>query len=342
MAEVTISFRDLDEERALFGHLDKNLRALRLAYDVDAVSRGGRLTLSGDPQKIDVAAQRVEQALRMIRDNQLTAHEIGDFFTRDVAKEKEPRDRGPGSIQSVARPRTRNQQSYMELIRTHAVTFGVGPAGSGKTYLAVAMAVTLLKSGDYRKIVLTRPAVEAGELLGFLPGDLEAKIDPYLRPLYDALDELLPRGSCRRYMEEGVVEVCPLAYMRGRTLNNSVIILDEAQNTTPAQMKMFLTRMGMDSKMIVTGDVTQIDLPNPRQSGLVHGLHVLQKVDGIAFCHFDREDIVRHPVVQNIVQAYSSFEEHQRQIEAAERKKRGEDDHDRGDRRPNGGKGSRA
>lgn len=319
MAEVTIAFRDLDEERTLFGHLDKNLRLIRLAFDVDAVSRGGKLTLSGDPERIDQAAQKVEHALKLIRDGCATPTELSEMF-RERPVEKES-GRGQREIVPIVRPRSRNQEAYIEAIRTNPVTFGIGPAGCGKTYLAVAMAVAMLRAGEFRKIVLTRPAVEAGEHLGFLPGDLEAKIDPYLRPLFDALDELLPRGMLRRFLEEGVIEISPLAYMRGRTLNHSLIILDEAQNTTPAQMKMFLTRMGDSAKMIITGDVTQIDLPAPKNSGLVHALRVLTKVEGLAFSYLGQEDIVRHPVVQNIVHAYNSWEERERQRESAERKR---------------------
>jgi phosphate starvation-inducible protein PhoH and related proteins len=320
VAEVNIALRDLDEERILFGHLDKNLRLVRLAFDVEAVSRGGRLTLSGDPQRIEAAAQRIEQALKLIRDNQASVAEISELFRQDAAAAQGRTSPAQGPP-LLARPRSRNQEIYMDAIRSHAVTFGIGPAGSGKTFLAIAMAVSMLRAGEFRKIVLTRPAVEAGEHLGFLPGELEDKINPYLRPLFDALDELMPRGTLPRYLEQGIIELSPLAYMRGRTLNNSVIILDEAQNTTAAQMKMCLTRLGQSSKIIVTGDVTQIDLPSVKQSGLMQAVQILQRVPELAFCFLKDEDIVRHPVVRAIVNAYGSWDERQRQEEASERRR---------------------
>jgi phosphate starvation-inducible PhoH-like protein len=201
-------------------------------------------------------------------------------------------------------PVTVKQAAYVEAIRTHDVVFSIGPAGTGKTYLAVAEAVASLRAGRHRKLVLTRPAVEAGEKLGFLPGDFQAKINPYLRPLYDALDEMLRFGEVQRYVDSDVIEIVPLAYMRGRTLKNAFIILDEAQNTTPAQMKMFLTRLGADSKCVVTGDVTQIDLPEGTASGLVEARRVLDGVQGLAIVEFDGRDILRHPLVQRIVDAY--------------------------------------
>jgi len=336
VSDITISLRNIDEERTLFGHLDRNLRILRDSYEIDAVSRGGRLTLSGTPAKTQGAARAVEAALEMIRNDGATADRIAGIFKGDDPAEENGNGSAPHGIRYAAKPRTPNQQKYMEAIRDHDVTFGLGPAGTGKTYLAVAMAVSLVKSGLYRRIVLVRPAVEAGESLGFLPGSLEAKIDPYVRPLYDALDELLPRGSLKRLVDEGVIEISPLAYMRGRTLNNCVIILDEAQNASIAQMKMFLTRMGMHSKVIVTGDTTQIDLPRDQPSGLLHVLRVLDGVESMKFCHLKQEDIARHPVVQNIVRAFGVWEERVRQEASRGRKsgrtpdRKSNGEHDRG------------
>ena len=210
----------------------------------------------------------------------------------------------PANVAAAIRPKTLGQKEYLNAIRTNAITFGVGPAGTGKTYLAVAMAVKAFKAKDVSRIVLTRPAVEAGEKLGFLPGDLQQKVDPYLRPLYDGLFDMLGAETYERLVEKQIIEVAPLAYMRGRTLDDSFIILDEAQNTTPEQMKMFLTRMGVGSKVVVTGDVTQIDLPERTRSGLVDALHVLKNVNGIAQCYFTEKDVVRHRLVQEIIKAY--------------------------------------
>ena len=316
MAEFIIPLRNLEEERALFGHLDRNLRLLRLGFEVEAVSRGGNLTLTGDPDRIDRARRRVEEALAMIRNGKSEASDVSALFETDSGPKSGDGGGVRGKFRCPATPKTANQADYLQAIHEHPVTFGIGPAGTGKTFLAAAMAVGLLQSGDYRKLVLVRPAVEAGEHLGFLPGDLAAKINPYLQPLYDALDELLPKGTLKRYLEEGVIEISPLAYMRGRTLNRSVIILDEAQNTTVAQMKMFLTRMGAQSKVIVTGDATQIDLPGDRESGLTHAVKVLRRVEGLAFRHLNREDIVRHSVVQGIVKAYGSWDEREKQAQA--------------------------
>jgi phosphate starvation-inducible PhoH-like protein len=210
------------------------------------------------------------------------------------------------SKRGVIRPKTPGQRRYVEAIKTHDLVFGIGPAGTGKTYLAMAMAVSALKSNKVSRIILTRPAVEAGERLGFLPGDIAAKVDPYLRPLYDALYDMMPPETMEGYMERGVIEVAPLAFMRGRTLNNAFVILDEAQNSTIEQMKMFLTRLGFDSKAVVTGDITQIDLPSPKMSGLLDVQSVLSEVEGIVFIYFSAEDVVRHELVQRIIEAYEN------------------------------------
>jgi phosphate starvation-inducible PhoH-like protein len=205
-------------------------------------------------------------------------------------------------------PKTYGQKSYVDAIRSHMITFGIGPAGTGKTYLAMAMAITAFKSEEVSRIIMTRPAIEAGEKLGFLPGDLQSKVDPYLRPLYDALYQIMGPESCQKNLEKGLIEVAPLAYMRGRTLDNAFIILDEAQNTTPAQMKMFLTRIGFGSKVIITGDLTQKDLPFESRSGLEVAVDVLRKIEDISFCRLTSKDVVRHPLVQKIVQAYEAYE----------------------------------
>jgi len=306
----TIPLRDLDEERTLFGNLDRNLHLLRRLYDVDAVSRGGLLTLSGEPRALADAAAAVTRALDLIRsDPQASAEDLERIFRGSRTSPGEGDDR---TLRRLVEPRSPNQGRYLDAIEANVVTFAIGPAGSGKTYLAVAMAVAYMKAGLYRRLILCRPAVEAGESLGFLPGDLAAKINPYLRPLYDSLYDFLPPAQVQRYIEEDVIEVLPLAYMRGRTLDRAVVILDEAQNTTVGQMKMALTRLGEHSKMIVTGDVTQVDLPQPRESGLLRARRTLSGIEGVSFIHLSKADIVRHPVVAAIVKAYSREEESSR------------------------------
>ncbi len=357
LLERTIALRDLEEERFLYGHLDRNLHVLRRLHGVDAVSRGGRLRLKGHEEALLDACGTVERALELIRDGTIDDPQAVEKLFRERYEERraplperrdedaprvsdpraadprssdsrgaetrrgsaapsgfrrEPRSLerthgGPaeGPARATVAARGRNQQAYLDAIDRHTITFGIGPAGTGKSYLAVASAVKMLRSASYRKIVLCRPAVEAGESLGFLPGDLSDKINPYLRPLYDALNDLLPRGTLQRYVEEEIIEILPLAYMRGRTLDHAVIILDEAQNATIPQMKMFLTRLGESSKMIVTGDMTQTDLPRSKGSGLAHSVRILQGVRDIAFCTFGRQDVVRHPVVRDVIRAYA-------------------------------------
>jgi phosphate starvation-inducible PhoH-like protein len=308
MTERTVSFRSLDEERALFGSLDRNLHLLRRLYRVDAVSRGGVLTIAGEPGSVEEASQVVEDALTAIRSGRPTDHdEVERILRRGAVTKSAVEESGP--VRPQVDPRTKNQSRYVEAIDQNIVTFGIGPAGTGKSYLAVAMAAAYLRRGMYRRVVLCRPAVEAGENLGFLPGDLAAKITPYLRPLYDALHALVPRQQLEKYMESGVIEILPLAYMRGRTLDHSVIILDEAQNCTDGQMKMALTRIGRQSKMIVTGDMTQVDLPGRMASGLVTAKRILGGIEGIAFVHMTKADVMRHPVVAEIVRAYSRLED---------------------------------
>lgn len=312
MSELTINLQNIDEERALLGHLDRNIRSLRLSFKVEVISRGGHLTLMGEPDRIQAAAGAVQHALQLIRETGAEASEIAEIFGTDSTKKSNV---SKAAFKAGVKPRTGNQSKYMEAIEAHPVTLGIGPAGTGKTFLAVAMAVAQVKAGEFRKIVLVRPAVEAGEHLGFLPGDLEAKIAPYLRPLYDSLEDLLSPATMKRFLEEGIIEICPLAYMRGRTLNHAFIILDEAQNTTNAQMKMFLTRMGSESKMVITGDITQVDLPDNQPSGLATAVRVLNRVEGVSIVRMAQADIVRHAVVQRIVKAYGIAEETDRRID---------------------------
>ncbi|MBI1848873.1 MAG: PhoH family protein [Planctomycetes bacterium] len=312
--EKVIRIADIDEERRLLGKRDRNVKVLRDLYDVKVTSRNGVVKITGEEAGVRDAVRAIQTALERLRSREDAGDdEIESILrrARDGSRdEKRPTDEGETDGDSFAglgiRPRTPGQGRYVEALAKSEIVVAIGPAGTGKTYLAVAMAVQCLRHGRVRRIVLARPAVEAGEKLGFLPGDLQAKVNPYLRPLYDALNDILEFGQLRRYMEREIVEIVPLAYMRGRTLDHSFIILDEAQNTTPKQMKMFLTRMGRDSRIVVTGDVTQIDLPEPTESGLVHAERVLGKVRGLDFVYLDREDIVRHPLVQRIVDAYGA------------------------------------
>ena len=307
--ESTIQLASADESRLLFGAADRNLRLVRDACAVDIVARNGLLRVRGEKDGVEHACWIFGEMLGQIRAGRIPAPgEIERLLGR---KAHDPEEEAPDSKRFRAvetdvpvRPRSAGQERYVQAIRQHDVVFGIGPAGTGKTYLAVAMALGALKSGRVRRIVLTRPAVEAGEKLGFLPGDFLAKVNPYVRPLNDALADILNWGQIQKYIEKDVIEVVPLAYMRGRTLDRAFIILDEAQNTTPTQMKMFLTRLGVGSKAVITGDVTQVDLSEEITSGLVAVQEVLAHVKSICFCHLDRCDIVRHHLVQDIVEAY--------------------------------------
>ena len=303
---------------ALFGIREENMRLFREELDVDIYAHGGEVTLSGDPEKVELARLTLEKLLEIIQRgdpvdrtriryaielaSEGNADRIGEIMRDVIAITHRGRQ---------VKCKTLGQKQYVDAIKQNTCTFAVGPAGTGKTYLAIAMAVVALKSKDVERIILTRPAVEAGEKLGFLPGDLQSKVDPYLRPLYDALYEIMGADSFLKNMEKGLIEVAPLAYMRGRTLDNAYIILDEAQNTTPAQMKMFLTRIGFGSKVIVTGAASQKDLPSGAQSGLEVAMRVLSKVEDIGFCELTSKDVVRHPLVQKIVQAYDNYEKAQ-------------------------------
>ena len=313
--DVTISVPEGHEQIQMLGSAQRHLKLIREALGVSVHSRNGTIRVSGEPGAVVVARGVLERLAERARAGaSTTRQEVLDLIAEGTSRARSGSLGGgagawEGALEVYAggravRPKTENQQAYVEAIRTKDLVFGVGPAGTGKTYLAVAAAVHMLREGRAQRLMLVRPAVEAGEKLGFLPGDIEAKVNPYLRPLLDALHDMMDYNSIRRLMESDVVEVAPLAFMRGRTLNNAVIILDEAQNTTRGQMQMFLTRMGHGSKMIVTGDTTQIDLPDPSQSGLVDAARRLRRVRGVEFCALTGRDVVRHELVQRIVEAY--------------------------------------
>jgi phosphate starvation-inducible PhoH-like protein len=305
-----------DEELAVLGSRDQSLRQIRDALGVKIVARHGEIRIEGDPERVE-RAERAFAALRRLykKHHVLTPGDVAEVLA-GLVRPVGTNGHGPDPLEGLdhhraVHARSAGQDRYLKALREHELVFCIGPAGTGKTYLAVAMAVAALRSGKAKKIVLVRPAVEAGEHLGFLPGDLEQKINPYLRPLLDALHDLMDYGHLRRYMSHDLVEIAPLAYMRGRTLNEAVIILDEAQNTTTAQMKMFLTRMGQDARIVVTGDPSQVDLPPGTVSGLADAVERLRKVPGVGIVTLDRSDIVRHPLVQAIVDAYEEVGETQ-------------------------------
>jgi phosphate starvation-inducible PhoH-like protein len=299
----------------LAGSEDTVLRELEGKLGCDLFLRGNVLTLDGDDADVRRAATMVDELVGLVERGHDLAPATIDAVTGAIAASERPAEILEDVIwrhrATKVAPKTVNQKRYVDSIRNHTVTFGIGPAGTGKTFLAVAMAVAALESREISRIILTRPAVEAGERLGFLPGDIQAKVDPYLRPLFDALYDMLDPERVLTYFDRGVIEVAPLAFMRGRTLNDSFVILDEAQNTSPEQMKMFLTRLGFGSKMVVTGDITQIDLPRDQHSGLVVVGEILSAVDDIAFVRFGSEDVVRHQLVQRIVAAYGEYSERQ-------------------------------
>ena len=304
---VNIALEQPDKKLALFGSADRYLRMIRDTFGVQLIGRDDEIRLAGDKDQVAKAASVLENLQKKLRrQDWLSVEDVGQAIGLAVDVERE---QSADAIDVYAkghsvRPKTEGQRRYLEAILMHDLTFCVGPAGTGKTYLAVAAAANMLKHGQVRRIVLARPAVEAGERLGFLPGDLQAKVNPYLRPLFDALHDMMDFEQVKRFMVNDVIEVIPLAFMRGRTLNESVVILDEAQNTTPSQMLMFLTRLGHDSKMIITGDTSQVDLPDGARSGLSDALDKLRGIKGIAAVVLERGDIVRHRLVQNIVNAY--------------------------------------
>ena len=315
MSEITRRM-DMPAEhmRKIFGMQDAYLKKLEKDFHVVIVDRNGSVSITGEAENVD----RVQGVLRQLtilseRGNEIEGQNVDYAITLGMeAKEEAISEIDEDCICHTIngkpiKPKTLGQKAYVEAIRKNMIVFGLGPAGTGKTYLAMAMAVTAFKNDEVSRIILTRPAIEAGEKLGFLPGDLQSKVDPYLRPLYDALYQIMGAESFAKNMEKGLIEVAPLAYMRGRTLDNAYIILDEAQNTTPAQMKMFLTRIGFGSKVIVTGDSSQKDLPVGTRSGLDVASRVLSRIDDIAFCHLTSKDVVRHPLVQKIVKAYDKY-----------------------------------
>lgn len=300
---------------ALFGSFDSNIKKIESEYNVTIINRGDDIDIIGESKDIEKTINVINSLIKLIEsgesiDTQRINYiitEVNDNNTDEVDKLKD--DIICMTINGRAlKPKTLGQKYYIDSIRNNTVVFGVGPAGTGKTYLAMAMAITAFKNGDVNRIILTRPAIEAGENLGFLPGDLQDKVDPYLRPLYDALYEIMGAETFLKNMEKGAIEVAPLAYMRGRTLDNSFIVLDEAQNTTPEQMKMFLTRLGYSSKAVITGDITQIDLPKGKKSGLIEAVKILENIEGIKICNLTNKDVVRHPLVQKIISAYEAFE----------------------------------
>ncbi len=314
MAEKSLAVFNMDSMLNLFGSYDENIKIIENDLGVEILSRGGDIRITGPDRAVERAYTCLEGLLKTAeRGEPISAQQVRYFIS--MADESDPEEiaaLSDGGIcvttsGKIIKPKTLGQKKYIDAISENTVTFGIGPAGTGKTFLAVSMAVRAFKAHEVSKIILTRPAVEAGEKLGFLPGDLQNKVDPYLRPLYDALYEMLGAETFARLQERGSIEVAPLAYMRGRTLDESFIILDEAQNTSPEQMKMFLTRLGFNSKMVITGDVTQIDLPDPRKSGLVEAVKVLKNVNDIAINHFTEKDVVRHKLVQDIVKAYEKY-----------------------------------
>ena len=299
----------------VFGEYDKYVKKLEKYLDVTIVDRDGGVRISGSRKHVEQAEAILRQLLELSkRGNQIQEQNVDYAIEMSMESNNDALLEIDGDLicHTVSgkpiKPKTLGQKQYVDAIRNNMIVFGMGPAGTGKTYLAMAMAITAFKNNEVERIILTRPAIEAGEKLGFLPGDLQSKVDPYLRPLYDALYQIMGAESFVKNMEKGLIEVAPLAYMRGRTLDNAYIILDEAQNTTPAQMKMFLTRIGFGSKVIVTGDQTQKDLPAGAVSGLDTAVRVLKRIDDIGFCYLNSSDVVRHPLVQKIVQAYDDYE----------------------------------
>jgi len=313
--EQIINVDRMEQAVSLFGSFDENIRLIEKEFSVNVISRGSEIKITGEAENVAKASRAINGLLTLVNKGEILSDQNVRYIlslVNDGNDDKITTMVGDCiCITSKGRPvkaKTLGQKKYIEAMKENTITLAAGPAGTGKTYLAVAMAVTAFRAKEVNRIVLTRPAVEAGEKLGFLPGDLQQKVDPYLRPLYDALFDMLGAESFQKYQERGSIEVAPLAYMRGRTLDDSFIILDEAQNTTGEQMKMFLTRLGFNSKMVVTGDVTQIDLPTGKKSGLVEAMRLLKNIEGIGVASFNEKDVVRHKLVQDIVKAYEKKE----------------------------------
>lgn len=316
MFEQIINFDRMEQAVNLFGSFDENIKLIEKKYSVSVVCRGADLKITGEAENVSLAVRSINGLLNLINKGEALTEQNVRYVTDlvDDGDEQKLQEMSGDCIcittkGKPVKPKTLGQEKYVQAIKDNTIVIGVGPAGTGKTYLAVAMAVSAFRAKEINRIILTRPAVEAGEKLGFLPGDLQQKVDPYLRPLYDALFDMLGAEAFQRYQERGNIEVAPLAYMRGRTLDDSFIILDEAQNTTAEQMKMFLTRLGFNSKMVVTGDITQIDLPDGKRSGLVEATKILKNVEDIKVIHFSEKDVVRHKLVQDIIKAYEKYEE---------------------------------
>lgn len=316
MFEQVLSIDRMENAVSLFGSFDENIRLIESEFSVTVLNRGSDLKISGEAENVAKATTAIERLLALINKGEALSDQNVRYvisLVKDGEEDKLMSLSGDcvciTSKGKPVKPKTLGQKKYVEAIRKNTIVLGAGPAGTGKTYLAVAMAVTAFRAKEVNRIILTRPAVEAGEKLGFLPGDLQQKVDPYLRPLYDALFDMLGAEAFARYQERGSIEVAPLAYMRGRTLDDSFIILDEAQNTTREQMKMFLTRLGFNSKMVVTGDVTQIDLPDGKRSGLTDAMRILRNIPDISINTFTEKDVVRHKLVQDIIKAYEKNEE---------------------------------
>ena len=312
--EQVLQIERIEDVLTLFGNADQNVKIIEEHFGVNIVCRGTEVKITGEPEAVSKAQRTVDTLLAMIaKDGNLSEQNVRYVITLVEQGSEQSMAQMNNSCIAITvkgkpvKPKTLGQKKYIDAIQNNTITFGIGPAGTGKTYLAVAMAVRAFRDEQVSRIILTRPAVEAGEKLGFLPGDLQDMVDPYLRPLYDAMFDMMGPENFQRNMEKGTIEVAPLAYMRGRTLDDSFIILDEAQNTTPEQMKMFLTRLGFNSKAIVTGDVTQIDLPNAGRSGLVEAVKVLKNIDDIAIMRLTEKDVVRHKLVQDIIAAYEKY-----------------------------------
>ena len=314
MTEKSIVVTNINHVLNLFGSHDENIRLIQDDLNVNVITRGSDIKITGNQADVDKAYSCISALLKIAESgDDITEQQVRYVLSMaDETGAEDIANLSDGGIcvtsaGKIIKPKTLGQKKYIESIKENTISFGVGPAGTGKTFLAVSMAVRAFRSHEINKIILTRPAVEAGEKLGFLPGDLQTKVDPYLRPLYDALFEMLGAESFAKYQERGSIEVAPLAYMRGKTLDDAFVILDEAQNTSPEQMKMFLTRLGFNSKMVITGDVTQIDLPDPRKSGLIEAVKVLKNVNDIGINYFSEKDVVRHKLVQDIVKAYERY-----------------------------------